>query len=284
MMGQGLLERVEHAKKLDRLGDPLQRGLQRPLRGRVRDFLHGVWLGHPLHPMMVQVPVGAWLSAAVLDAIPGTSRSATVLVGVGTASALPAAVAGWNDWGELPNEPRRVGLVHATTNAIGIGLYAASLVARLRGNHRRGRMLAYAGLTAASLGAYLGAHLTYRFDAGVNQAEPATNHISGGWHDVCDLESVPEGRGIVSRIDDVPVLVSRTGDTVSVMIEQCGHETGPLGEGEFTRVGGADCVVCPWHGSTFRLADGRVVHGPSTTNQPTLLTRIRDGRVEASLP
>jgi len=284
MVGRGLLERLEKTNKLDRLSDPLQRWLLKTLRGRIRDVLHGVWLGHPLHPALVQAPIGAWLGAAVLDAVPGTSRSATVLVGVGTASAVPAVVAGLNDWASLPSEPRRLGLIHAASNAVGVGLYTASLIARLNGNHRLGRRLAYGGIGVVSLGAFLGGHLSYRFAAGVNQAAPALRRIPDGWHDLCELAALTEGRGLVSRIGDVSVLVSRTGETVTAMIERCGHETGPLGNGEFTRIDGTDCVTCPWHGSTFRLSDGAVVHGPASTDQPVLNTRIRDGRVQASLP
>lgn len=283
MIGRGLLERLEKANRLDRLGDPLQRKLQQGLRGRVRDALHGVWLGHPLHPMMVQVPVGAWVSAAVLDAVPGMDSCSTVLVGVGTASAVPAIVAGWNDWSDLPTAARRVGLVHAVANGIGVGLYSASLVARLTGNRRLGKQLAYAGLSAASLGAYLGAHIVYRFAAGVNQAAPIEQLIPQGWHDLCELRALGDNQKLVAHIGDVPILVSRTGDTVTAMVERCAHETGPLGEGEVVQVDGAACVVCPWHGSTFRLSDGAVVHGPATTDQPVLRTRIRQGCVQASV-
>lgn len=284
MVGRRLLERLEKTSKLDRLSDPLQRGLHRILRGRVRDVLHGVWLGHPLHPTLVQVPIGAWLAAAILDAIPGTSRSATVLVGVGTAGAVPTAVAGWNDWSSLEREPRRVGLVHAASNSVAIGLYTGSLIARLAGNHRLGRRLAYAGMGVASVGAFLGGHLSYRYASAVNQAAPALNRIPEGWHDLCEFGALTEGQGLVSQIGDVSVLVARTGDAVTAMIERCGHETGPLGDGKFTQVDGTDCVVCPWHGSTFRLSDGAAMHGPASTDQPVLATRVRDGRVEASLP
>jgi nitrite reductase/ring-hydroxylating ferredoxin subunit/uncharacterized membrane protein len=284
MIGRGLLDRLEKTNKLDRLGNPLQRGLHKILRGRVRDALHGVWLGHPLHPALVQLPIGAWFSAAVLDAIPGTSRSATVLVGAGTASAVPTAVAGLNDWSSLPSEARRVGLVHAASNVVGFGLYTASFIARLRGNHRLGRRLAYGGLSAATLGAYLGGHLSYRFAAGVNQAIPALNRVQPGWHDLCDVAALADGQSQVARIGDVSVLVTRTNGTVTAMVERCGHETGPLGNGKFTQIDGTDCVVCPWHGSTFRLSDGAVMHGPAATDQPVLATRIRDGRVEASVP
>jgi len=86
------------------------------------------------------------------------------------------------------------------------------------------------------------------------------------------------------RIGDVPVLVYRHGDEFTVMLERCGHQTGPLADGEQTEVAGQPCVVCPWHGSTFRLADGGVVHGPAATDQPTLLTRVVDGRLQACRP
>jgi nitrite reductase/ring-hydroxylating ferredoxin subunit len=105
-----------------------------------------------------------------------------------------------------------------------------------------------------------------------------------GWHDVGELAALPEGKPTVARIGEVPVLVVRDGDAATVMLERCAHQTGPLGEGELTRVDGADCVVCPWHGSTFRLADGAVVRGPAATNQPLLRTRIVAGRVEAAAP
>jgi nitrite reductase/ring-hydroxylating ferredoxin subunit len=89
----------------------------------------------------------------------------------------------------------------------------------------------------------------------------------------------------VYHIDEVPILVVRTGgDDVTVMIERCGHNTGPLGDGDVQAIDGTDCVVCPWHGSTFRLTDGLPVHGPAAASQPLLRTRVLNGRVEAALP
>jgi nitrite reductase/ring-hydroxylating ferredoxin subunit len=279
-----LLDRIELLGGLDRVGDPLRRGVQAVLGGRRSDVLHGTWLGHPLHPAAVQLPVGAWMSAAVLDALPGTGPAATVLVGVGTASALPAATAGLCDWASLSREQRRVGLVHATTNALATGLYAGSLGARLRGRWRLGRCLAYAGLSAAGIGAYIGGHLSYRQAAGVNNAVPFLRQVPEGWHDLGDYDDLVAGRPQVRRIGPVPVLVTRTGGDVTAFIERCGHHTGPLGEGEVTRVDGVECVVCPWHGSTFRLSDGAVVRGPAATDQPLLRTRVISGRVQAALP
>ncbi|MDP9799577.1 nitrite reductase/ring-hydroxylating ferredoxin subunit/uncharacterized membrane protein [Catenuloplanes nepalensis] len=279
-----LLERVEKTGELDRASDPLQRGVQATLPRRLKDLLHGVGLGHPLHPVAVQLPVGAWMSTAVLDALPGTERAATILVGVGTAAAIPAAASGATDWSELSREQRRVGLVHAAANTIAIGFYASSFAARLAGNHRLGRRLAYTGLAAAGLGAYVGGHLSFRQGAAVNQAEPFLRQIDDGWHDVYGWDELVDNRPEVARIGEVPVLVTKVGDRVTVMMERCAHQTGPLGDGEITEIGGAACVVCPWHGSTFRLADGAVVRGPSATDQPLLRTRVVEGRVQAALP
>ncbi|MGR6316617.1 Rieske 2Fe-2S domain-containing protein [Micromonospora soli] len=280
-----LLTKLEQATALDRAGDRLQRAVQGTLRSqRIRDLLHGVWLGHPLHPAMVQVPVGAWISAAIVDLLPGQRKAATALIGVGTASALPAAVAGLNDWAGLARDQRRVGLVHAAANVVGLSLYAGSLVARLNGRHGMGRALAYLGLSAASGGAYLGGHLAYKQGAQVSQSISELHLISEGWHPVGDLTTLPQRQLVTREIDDVSVILYRHGDDVTVMLERCPHQSGPLGEGDVQEIDGHACVVCPWHGSAFRLNGGEVVHGPSGNDQVVLPTRIVDGRLEARLP
>jgi len=276
-----VVERIEQASGLDPVSDRLQRlvsGLPRP----VRDLLHGVWLGHPLHPAMVHAPVGAWMSAAILDVIPGQRRAATMLLATGTAAAVPSAVAGLNDWASLDRDQRRTGLAHALANVTALALFTGSLVARSRG--RRGRALSFAALGVAGAGAYLGGHLSYKQGAGVNQAVPDLFRLPDGWQPLGDAMSYVDGAMTGRRIGDVPVLVYRHGDEFTVMLERCGHQTGPLADGEQTEVAGQPCVVCPWHGSTFRLADGGVVHGPAATDQPTLLTRVVDGRLQACRP
>lgn len=277
-----VLDRVETASWLDRLGNPIQRAVQAVVRGRARDALHGVWFGHPFHPVAVMVPLGAWMSAAALDLLRGGNRAANLLIGIGAAGAVPAAAAGLNDWASLAREQRRVGLVHASANSVALGLYVASLAARRRG--RPGRLLAYGGLAAASAGGYIGGHLSYRQAAGMNQAAPLLRQIPAGWHDVCGYEDLQRGRPVSTRLGDVPVLAVHTGDGVTVMIERCAHQGGPLGEGERTQINGADCVICPWHGSTFRLSDGAAVRGPAANSQPLLRSRVVNGRVEAAVP
>jgi nitrite reductase/ring-hydroxylating ferredoxin subunit/uncharacterized membrane protein len=280
-----ILNRLEQARALDGVSDKIQSAVFAAIKPqRLRDLLHGTWLGHPLHPVLVQVPVGAFISAALLDLLPGQRKAATTLIGVGTAAAVPAIAAGWVDWSQMTRDRRRVGLVHASSNAVSLSLYVASLVARSRGQAPRGKALAYAGLSVAGLGAYLGGHLAYAQGAGMNQAAPDINRIPEEWTPVGSLASLPEGKPAVRKVGDVPVLLYRVGDQVSAMIERCSHETGPLGEGDVIGSGMDACVVCPWHGSTFRLADGAVVHGPAANGQPVLRVRVEQGSVEVSQP
>ncbi|HEY0936574.1 MAG TPA: DUF2231 domain-containing protein, partial [Trebonia sp.] len=126
------LDRLEQAEGLDRIVTPGQRVARRLRPGPLRDALHGVWLGHPVHPLLVQAPLGAWLSAGVLDVL-GDQRGARRLVAFGVAAAVPAALAGAADWSEQHEQQMRVGVIHALANVAALGLYGASLAAGGRG-------------------------------------------------------------------------------------------------------------------------------------------------------
>src|SRR5919206_573994 len=91
----GILDRVADKATFDKAIGPAQRAVQAVLKPQAfKDLLHGTWLGHPLHPVLVQVPVGSWASAGLLDAIPPLRPAATVLIGTGVTVAVPAAMAG----------------------------------------------------------------------------------------------------------------------------------------------------------------------------------------------
>jgi nitrite reductase/ring-hydroxylating ferredoxin subunit len=242
--------------------------------------MHGVWLGHPLHPALTDVPIGAWVGAAALDLLPGQRRAATAMVGVGLLASVPSAVTGASDWSESGREQQRVGLAHAAANAAAMALYAGSLVARVRGRHRAGRVLGGLGLAAVATAGYVGGHLSYRSDAGVNNAVPALRRLPTQWQPLGALSSLPQ-RQLVRRLvaGAVPVLVYREGDVLRVLVEQCEHMAGPLADGEIVQRDGEACVMCPWHGSVFRLSDGRVEHGPATQPQPVLDVRVVDDQV-----
>ncbi|MFF4578522.1 Rieske 2Fe-2S domain-containing protein [Streptomyces sp. NPDC001389] len=275
-----VVERIEQAPQADALIGGLRRAVRALPLGAARDLLHGRPLGHPAHPLLVQVPVGTWLSASVLDLLPGRQRAAPLLVGVGLAAAVPAAAAGWADWAELPPEQARTGLVHALANTAGVALYAASLHARTRGRGLRGRALAMAGLATVGAAGALGGHLAYRQAAGANHAELVGHRVRDGWHHVGPAAAFPVGRATPARIDGVDVLVVREEDgTVRALADRCSHMGGPLSEGEVED----GCVRCPWHRSLFRLSDGWNVEGPATAPQPAFETRVLGGRVEARL-
>ncbi|MFF7720969.1 Rieske 2Fe-2S domain-containing protein [Streptomyces luteogriseus] len=283
-MGQNrmlwLLDALERDPRADAAIDVLTRTVRALPLGRARDVLHGRWLGHPLHPLMVQVPIGSWMSAAVLDLWPGRSREAGLLVSVGLAAAGPAALAGAVDWAELHRQQTRVGLVHAVANTAAVGLYGASLLCRLTGRAGAGRACGFLGLTAVGLGGMLGGHLAYRQASGANHVEEVPHVVSDGWHRIGTVEEFPVGRSVRRAVDDVPVLVVReTGGTLHALADRCSHLAGPLSEGRI-----ADgCVRCPWHGSVFRLSDGWNVRGPATAPQPAFDTRVVNGHVETRL-
>ena len=282
-----LLARLERTRSLDRISDPLRNAVAAITgKARVEDALHGTWLGHPLHPAAVQFPVGAWISATVLDLLPGRRhrRSALILLAVGTAGALPAAATGAVDWTTLSATQRRVGLVHAAANSVALGLFTASIAARVGGRHRGGRLLSLAGLGVAGASAFLGGHLSFAQSAGVNYGATALSLAPTDWQDIGALAEFADGSVTPRTVGEVPVIVYRDGSQVTVLIGRCAHFGGPLHEGPTKDVDGALCIECPWHGSRFRLADGIAVQGPTAADQPMLDTRVVNGRLEVRQP
>ncbi|WP_244943338.1 Rieske 2Fe-2S domain-containing protein [Streptomyces inhibens] len=276
------LDALSRLEKLDAVINPAQRAVRGLPLGRLRDVLHGLPIGHPLHPVLVQIPMGAWLSAAVLDVVPGAGRNARLLVGLGVLSAAPAALAGWVDWAEQHEDQMRTGLVHAASVAAAIGLYAGSWVHRGRGRTALGKALGFAGLCAAGTGGMLGGHLAFRQAAGANKAEPVPHLLEEGWHPVGRVEDFPVGEAVRRELGEVPLLVIREpGGRIHVLAERCSHLSGPLSDGKI-----ADgCVECPWHGSIFRLSDGANIRGPATAPQPSFQVRLDDdGTVHVRLP
>ncbi len=279
-----LVSRLEEAARLDPWVARTKSVVNAAIRPQqLRDVLHGIPIGHPVHPMAVQVPLGAWISAAVLDALPGYGRAAKLLVGVGVASALPSAVSGLTDWSELHEQQQRVGLVHAAGNVAAVGLYVASLTERSRGNTIRGKAFGYLGLAAVAAAGFLGGHLAYRQAAGANHTEDVPHRFPVGWKSIAPLNEFADGKPERRILAGIPLLVFRNGEDVHVLADVCSHLSGPLHKGTVT--GGDDpCIVCPWHGSTFSLRSGEVVHGPATAPQPRFSTRITDGVLQVSLP
>jgi nitrite reductase/ring-hydroxylating ferredoxin subunit/uncharacterized membrane protein len=283
-------DRLEDAEQLDRVVGPVQRVVQKIPQGWFKDALHGVWLGHPLHPVLVQVPVGAFMSAGFLDALGSDGeRQARHLIGLGLLASVPAAMAGSADWAEQHEQQMRTGVVHAAANSAAIGLYTGSLVARARHRTGLGKALGFAGLAAVTVGGMLGGDISFRQAGGANHAEEIPHLVPPGWQDLMPLAELTQGEPVKAMLGEVPVFVLRDGGEVHVLANKCSHMSGPLSEGtlsdgELTGDGQDRCVTCPWHGSVFRLRDGVVVHGPATADQPVFETRIQAGIVQVCLP
>jgi nitrite reductase/ring-hydroxylating ferredoxin subunit/uncharacterized membrane protein len=290
------LAAIERQPWLETLGERLQGGIAAafeaagPAGRTIRNALHGTWLGHPLHPVMTDVPLGAWTAALVLDTLEarergggrrGLARGADAAVAVGLAGAAGAAVTGVTDWHQTSGAARTKGLVHGLLNTAATTLYVGSLVARVRGARSAGRSLAFAGYAVSMAAAYLGGDLVYRERIGVDHAP----RVGDGWDpprewtDVAAESLLADGRAHRVDVAGEPVMLVRRGPRICALANTCSHLGGPLDEG---RVDG-ETVVCPWHGSRFSLEDGRVIDGPATHAQPCLPARARDGRIEVKL-
>jgi nitrite reductase/ring-hydroxylating ferredoxin subunit/uncharacterized membrane protein len=270
-----LSSRLEHAEALDAAAAPLDAVASRLTSAQwMRDLLSGTPVGHPVHPLLVTVPIGSWTAAMALDCV-HEKRAARTLVGLGLLAATPAAMAGLHDWRDTSGAEHRVGLVHAALNSTVVACYAASWVARRRGRHGVGVALSVPGMALLAASGWLGGHMSYALGVGVDTT--AFQNAGDGWVDAIDASEVEHGRLGVGYVNGVPVLVTRLADgTVVAYADRCTHRGGPLNEGEIRD----DCVVCPWHGSQFSLVDGQVMHGPATRPQPVYEARVTDGRVE----
>ena len=244
-------------------------------------MLSGSRLGHPLHPLLTDIPIGTLVSASVLDLLAKErgEQAADLLVGLGLLSALPTAAAGAADWSDSYGPDQRVGAVHAIANVIGLGLYGWSLRARRRGDRRTGTALGLAGMTSMAVGGYLGGHLSHSRGVGVNNA--FYQHAPEDWTAVLDDSELPGGGSARATAGDATVLLYRSNGQIHAIGSRCSHAGGPLDEGDIDT---ATCTVtCPWHQSVFRLQDGSVVHGPASVPQAAYETRVQDGRIEIRL-
>lgn len=164
---------LENAVALDRPAAAYARAIDGVLPVAVRRVLHGTWLGHPVHPILITVPIGCWTSASLLDIGSASPESARRLVGAGLIGAVAASATGAADWRETTGAARRVGIVHAGANAVSAGLYFVSWRLRAAGRHRAGALVALAGMGAMGAGGYLGGHMSYALGANMAAADPA---------------------------------------------------------------------------------------------------------------
>ena len=264
-------------ERLDRFSGPVGDAVRRALdRQPLKDLLSGTWLGHPLHPLLTDLPIGFWTSAFTLDLLGGrhSRRAATRLVAWGVLSALPTAASGAADWGDTTGPDRRIGLVHAAANTTALACYAASWSgaptrtprpgcrARARGcdrGHRR-RVPRWAPVADP------------RRRRRPCRVPGATRRVDTGCGAAGEITQQP--RRFLAG--EAPVIVFRRGDALVALDVRCPHRGAPMEQASEHD----GCLVCPWHGSRFRADDGSLVQGPSTVALPAYECRIVGSDVE----
>ena len=277
-------------KWLDPIADVVQPAVQGafdglgPAKRPVKNVLNGTWLGHPLHPVLTDIPIGAWTVTVLLDAMDdggrgdGLRRASDASLVLGLLGAAGAAVTGLTDWSDTDARPRRTGMAHALLNVGATLLFTASLVCRRSGSRSSGKALALAGIATASAAAYIGGELVSHEQIGVDHS--SAKEYPEKFTAVLADNDLAEGKMKRVEFKGTPILLVRLRGDIYALAETCAHLGGPLSEGKLD----GDCVVCPWHGSTFELATGDVVVGPSAFPQPRLKTRVRAGQIEVGQP
>jgi nitrite reductase/ring-hydroxylating ferredoxin subunit/uncharacterized membrane protein len=256
-----------------------------PGRG-LKNLMHGTAvLGHPLHPALSDVPIGAWTAAVVADHVAHfTSRLPTeagdVALAVGVVAALLVAATGYTDFHETFAHERRVALAHGLVNTLVLVLMLASLALRWwagAGVHPVAVGLATVGWVLVILGGYLGGHLVFGSATMVNR----TAFLEGfeGAAEVGASTDFPEGELRRVSANGMAVLMVRRGGQLFAVSNTCSHAGGPLDEGSLDGM----VVTCPWHGSRFDVRSGRVCGGPATFSVPALHVIEAGGRVTVEL-
>jgi nitrite reductase/ring-hydroxylating ferredoxin subunit len=269
-----LFGKLESTPGLEELSNGIE-GALAPLtsRRRLMDVLHGRWLGHALHPALSDLPIGMWSGVPLLDII-GDERGATALTAGGCLAAGATALTGTADWSVTAGRERRLALLHGLANGTALMIQLAALTARLRGRRHTGQVLSLAGIGASLASAFVGGELV--FGRALMVDHTVWTQGPADWRPVLADAELADGAMRAVDVEGRQVLLARLGGVVHAMENTCSHAGGPLAEGTLED----GCVVCPWHGSRFRLADGAVVGGPATFSQPRLLVRENDGHIE----
>ena len=281
---------IEKTTLLKKLGDALRSldvrlFLESPLRP-LKNFLNGSWLEHPLHPLMTDIPVGAWTVAMLLDllglvaGVPGLGVASGVATGLGIAGAAGAVGTGLMDQMDTDPPEVTVAFTHGAINIVATLLFAVSFVWRWIDNWDTGWgqfILSAIGYVTVAVGAYLGGSLVYRQGVMVNR-----NAYRKGPKDfVSVLPASQLAANTLKKVDanGQPVLLFKQGDQISAIGAVCSHYGAPLEEGKIVD----GCVECPWHYSLYSLSDGSVKRGPTTSPVPAYETRVSDGQIQVRL-
>ncbi|HLX34040.1 MAG TPA: Rieske (2Fe-2S) protein [Candidatus Limnocylindrales bacterium] len=243
----------------------------------LRDLLNGRWLGHPVHALLTDAPIGMLFLTIVLDVV-GQPVAAEIALGLGVLGMVAAAAAGLADYSDTDGRARDRATLHASVMLVALVIYLASLVLRLTGDPSGAGViwLSILAFLVLAAGAFVGGDVVYVNGNMVDRhafrgtgtkwisLEPSETNADG---------SIPEGKLVRARLGVNTLVLVRDGDRILALHDTCAHAGGPLSGATY-----ADGIVeCPWHGSRYRMSNGHVIQGPSVYDQPAYEVRARDG-------
>jgi nitrite reductase/ring-hydroxylating ferredoxin subunit/uncharacterized membrane protein len=233
----------------------------------VRDFLAGTWLGHPVHALLTDVPIGALTLVIILDVV-GQPAAADVALLLGVLSMIAAAIAGFADYSTTDGRARLRATVHSSLMIAALVTYVASLAIRATGPTSRTLpiSLSIIGYLILAAGAFVGGDVVYVLG---NVVDRHAWRPSGTRWQPLDVGKIAEGGLVKAKVGGQSLVLIRSGDTIHALHDQCAHAGGPLSEGTIV----AGCVECPWHGSRFEITTGRRRRGPTVYDQPVYEVR-----------
>lgn len=261
----------------------LNRMFQQTALRPIKLLMNGSWLGHPLHPLLKDVPMGAWIFTVLFDVVglafnlPQLGVASSIADGVGVAGALAAAAAGLMDWMDTDPAEKSVGFVHGITNTIATLIFLASFVIRWRDRWELSWTsfgLGAIGLAIVSAGAYLGGGLVYRMGVMINRN--AYRNGPADFKAALPVSDLVEGKMRRVEVDGQPILLVKTSGKIYALGAVCSHYGAPLEEGKLED----GCVQCPWHFSRFALEDGSIKEGPTCSAVPSYDVRTANDQIE----
>jgi len=134
---------------------------------------------HPIHPMLVVLPIGLWVTALVFDVIhaltghPTMRTAAFWNVGAGVVGAVLAAIPGFVDWLGLTGRAARLGTYHMLLNLGAVAVFAVNWWVRTRvaGDSPWPLILSIVGVSAVIFSGWLGGELVYIERVGVEEED-----------------------------------------------------------------------------------------------------------------
>ncbi len=289
-MKRDLSERIDQtliaSSSINRLANTVQKLMNAifntPLRP-LKTFLNGTWLEHPLHPVLTDIPVGGWTAAilfdliAILFGVQNLGLGDGIAMGLGVLGAVGAIITGFTDWMDIDPPELAVGITHAIINIAATLLFALSFFILWENNWHIGFadfIPALIGYLMVTAGAFVGGSLVFRMGVMINR--DAFQSGPDEFVPVLPMAELPDNKPMRVNANGRPVLLVRRGEEVYAIGAVCSHYGAPLEEGQLTD----GAIQCPWHGSRFCLADGRVQAGPATAPVPAYAVRISNNQIE----